>query len=109
MGLGSEQSEKQTSKKLEARGKEGECRGVVMDQCLDSRIIDVQVVVLAGFSLPKKFAIGTLCIVDLQRFTGVLWWDARERGVSQIGGATFHHQMPFPILYVYIYVPITCL
>lgn len=85
--------------------------GVVLDQCFDSHISDLQVMVLAGFSCPEKLEIGTLCIADLQKFTGVLWGNARERGVPQKkgGGTTFHHQLPSPILYVYMFVPMTYL
>lgn len=64
--------------------------GVVLDQCFDSHISDLQVMVLAGFSCPEKLEIGTLCIADLQKFTGVLWGNARERGVPpKKGGNNF--------------------
>lgn len=51
MDLGSEQPEKQISKKLKARGKADECRGVVLGQYLDFHISDVQVI----FSLAFRF------------------------------------------------------
>lgn len=51
MDLGSEQPEKQISKKLKARGKGDECRGVVVNQYLDSHINDVQAI----FSLAFRF------------------------------------------------------
>lgn len=72
-----------------------------MDQCFDSHISDLQVMVLARFSLPEKLEIGTLCIADLQKLTRVLL-GTRERGVPRKGGATFHHQLPFPILYLHV-------
>lgn len=81
MDLGSE-PEKQISKKLKARGKGDECRGVVMGQYLDSHISYVQVIFSLAFRFQRNFENGTLCIAGLQKFTGVLWGDARERGVS---------------------------
>ena len=91
------------AKKLKARGKGDECRGVVLDQCSDSHISDLQVMVLARFSLPEKLKIGTLCTADLQKFARVLLGRrTRARGAPQ-RGATFHHQLPFPILYLHVY------
>lgn len=51
MDLGSEQPEKKISKKLKARRKGDECRGVFMGQYLDSHISDVRAI----FSLAFRF------------------------------------------------------
>lgn len=83
MDLGSEQPEKQLSKKLKARGKGDECRGVVMDQYFDSHVSDVQVIFSLAFHFQRNLKTE---LSALQNFTGVLWGDARERGVSQKGG-----------------------
>lgn len=107
MDLGSEQAEKQSSKKLKARGKGDECRGVVLDQCFDSHISDLQVMVLARFSLPEKLEIGTLCIADLQKLTRVLL-GTRERGVPRKGGQLSIISCPFRYC-IYMSVPITYL
>lgn len=93
--LGSEQLEKQTSKKLKARGKGDGCRGVVLDQYFDSHISDIQIMVLAGFSLRGKLEIRTVYIAQV--FTGVLWGMHASAGCPKKGGgATSHHEMPFP-------------
>lgn len=59
MDLGSE-PEKQISKKLKARGKGDECRGVVMGQYLDSHTSDVQVIFSLAFRFQRNFENGTL-------------------------------------------------
>lgn len=82
--LGSEQLEKQTSKKLKARGKGDGCRGVVWDQYFDSHISDIQIMVLAGFSLPGKLEIRTVYIAQV--FTGVLWGMHASAGCPKRGG-----------------------
>ena len=94
------------AKKLKARGKGDECRGVVLDQCFDSHISDLKVMVLARFSLPEKLEIGTLCIADLQKLTRVwLGRRTRARGAPPTKGGNFPSSVarPFPILYLRVY------
>lgn len=103
MDLGSEQPEKQISKKLKARGKGDECRGVFMGQYLDSLIGCVQVVSLLAF----RFQRGLELLSALQKFTRVLWGTDASAGCPKKEGSNLPSSDA--LSYVYMSVPINYL